>query len=116
MPTVRPTSRPAITAPQKLPTPPRTMIKNDGMTASTPTCGRSPQMGVRMIPAAAARAAPSPNTNSRRRPMLMPSARTISLSWAPAFTLAPYGVFSRKSHTRPIKTMPTNAAKKRYFE
>ncbi|HSI54276.1 MAG TPA: hypothetical protein VK981_09925, partial [Ramlibacter sp.] len=40
-----PTIRPATTAPQSDPTPPSTMMRNAGTTASTPTCGRMPQIG-----------------------------------------------------------------------
>ena len=61
-PTARPTSRPASTAPQRLPTPPRTMIRNAGTTASTPTCGRTPQIGAITTPAIAARPTPRANT------------------------------------------------------
>ena len=84
-----PTISPAITAPHSEPTPPSTMIRKAGTTASTPTCGRMPQIGAITTPAMAASATPRPNTNSRSRDRLMPSARTISLSCAPALMIAP---------------------------
>ena len=52
----------ATTAPQKLPTPPSTMTRNAGITASTPICGRMPQIGATMMPAIAASMVPSTNT------------------------------------------------------
>ena len=48
--------QPGDTAPQRLPTPPSTMIRNAGTTASTPTCGRMPQIGAITTPAIAASA------------------------------------------------------------
>jgi hypothetical protein len=48
-----------------------------------------PQIGAMTTPASAASAVPSANTNSRSRERLMPSARTISLSCAPALIIAP---------------------------
>ncbi len=65
------------------------MIRNAGTTASTPTCGRMPQIGAMITPAIAASAVPSANTQRRSRERLMPSARTISLSCAPALIIAP---------------------------
>ena len=72
------------------------------MTASTPICGRMPQIGAMIMPAIAASMAPNTKTSSRSRVRLMPSARTISLSWAPAFTVAPNDVFSIRSQTSPM--------------
>ncbi len=115
-PTTIPTIRPATTAPQKLPTPPSTMITKAGTTASTPTCGRTPQIGAMTMPATAASAVPKAKTISRRRVRLTPSARTISLSWAPALISAPYGVFCRNSQSSPIMPIAKAEAKKRYLE
>jgi hypothetical protein len=56
---------PATTAPQKLPTPPSTMMRNAGTTASTPTWGRTPQIGAMMMPAIAASAVPRAKTQRR---------------------------------------------------
>ena len=72
-----------------------------------------PQIGAITTPASAASATPSANTAERSRDRLMPSARTISLSCAPALTTAPYGVFSRKNQSRPIIRQAKPAAKKR---
>ena len=55
----------AATAPQKLPIPPMTMMRNAGITTSIPTCGRRPQIGTMMMPASPASPAPSPKTRSR---------------------------------------------------
>ena len=57
---------------------------------------------IQMMPASAARMVPNTNTNSRSRDRFMPSARTISLSCAPAFTVAPNEVFSISSQTSPM--------------
>ncbi len=72
-----------------------------------------PQIGAITTPAIAARPTPRANTNRRSRDRLMPSARTISLSWAPALMTAPYGVFSRKNQSRPIIRQAKPPAKKR---
>src|SRR5215212_9588134 len=60
-----PTMSPAATAPQNEPTPPSTMTRKAGTTASTPMCGRMPQIGARMMPATAASIVPSTNTALR---------------------------------------------------
>src|SRR5262249_44339492 len=82
-PTAMPTSSPPMQAPQKLPTPPSTMIRNAGTTASTPMCGRMPHNGARITPANAASMVPSTNTHTLSLVRSMPSACTISLSCAP---------------------------------
>ena len=105
-----------MTAPQKLPTPPSTMMRKAGMTASMPTCGRSPQIGVNTTPAKPASPAPSPNTSRRSRVRLIPNARTISLSWAPALMMAPYGVRSRNSQTATMAMIAKSAAQSLYLE
>ena len=65
------------------------MMRKAGTTASTPMCGRTPQIGASTMPATAASAVPSAKTNRRSRVRLMPSARTISESCAPALIIAP---------------------------
>ena len=60
-PTASPTMMPPTTAPQKLPTPPRTMIRNAGMTASIPDMGPA-------APRSASRRCPrNPRARHRRR-------------------------------------------------
>ena len=49
-----------MTAPQKLPTPPSTMMRKAGMTASMPTCGRRPQIGVSTTAGEAGEPSPEP--------------------------------------------------------
>src|SRR5687767_3517479 len=115
-PTTMPISSPAMTAPQKLPTPPRTMMTKAGTTASTPTCGRTPQMGAITMPATAASPVPKAKTRRRSRVRFTPRARTISLSWAPALMSAPYRVRWRNSHRSKIMPTAKAEAKNRYTE
>jgi hypothetical protein len=96
--------------------PPITTTMKAGMTASAPTVGLRLHIGAAITPATPAMAAPSAKTRLRSRVRLMPSARTISWSCAPALIMAPYGERSRKAHTSTSSTTPSTATSTRYFE
>ena len=89
------------------------MIRKAGTTASTPMCGRMPHSGAMITPANAASMVPSTNTHTRSRVRSMPSACTISLSCAPALTMAPKRVRSTITHTPAMAAMASAAAQKR---
>ena len=115
-PLAMPTMSPPSTAPQNEPMPPITTTMKAGMTASAPMVGLRLHMGAAMTPASPAMTVPRPKTRLRIRVRLIPRARTISLSCAPALMMAPYGVFSRNHQTSASRTTARTATSTRYLE
>ena len=84
------------------------------MTASTPTCGRSPQIGVRMMPASAASAAPKPKTSMRKRGEVdAERAHHLAVMRAGLDDRAIGRLFEEQPDQRRSRAAPNSAAKKR---
>ena len=109
MPRTTPTSSPATTTPQKLPSPPITTTTKVAVRISVPIAGCTPASGADITPASPASPTPSANTAVSAGFRLMPSARTISGSRVPARTIIPNEVLLSSSQ-QPITAAADTAS------